>query len=194
MRAVSGGRGAAAPATAVNILSGVHRRFAPILACAAVLSACGGSTAGVATLAPYTGPAVPPTVTVSREPALQAADRLCAATVLPLRSVVTSTYTLDPESLSAAQLGAWSATYSAAAARWRALGRQLAHSGSAPVRGLGSSYASLAAAERVLAHAIGEFPALGGNAGIPGAVAAVVTDVAGVVGDARTHRLPDCVP
>jgi len=194
MRAVSGPAQPSGPPTAANILSAVLRRLVPVLACAALLAGCGGSATRVQTLAPYTGPPVPPTVPLSPAPALRAADRACAATVVRLRPLVTSTYTLDPESLSADELEAWSASYGAAAARWHALGRELARSSSHPVRALAGAYTNLAAGAKVLAKSVGELSTLGGNANVPGALAAVVTDIASVVGTARNHGLPDCVP
>jgi len=194
-RPAGGRRGPpAAPGTAPNILSVVRRRLVPLLAGAAVLSACGGSGARVRTFAPYTGPPVPPVVHVSSTPALQVADRLCRATIPGLRPLVQSTYTNDPQSQTPADLSARDAALSAAAQRWRSLARGLAGSTSGVVRGLASGYDNLAAGVEVLARATGELPTLGGNANVPGAYAAVVTDIAAVVSYTRNHGLPDCVP
>lgn len=166
-----------------------------VLACAAALSACGSAQPHTTTFAAYRGPAVPPPVPVSRVRALAAADALCRGTIPALRPILLSTYTLDGESLSPADLAARGAQYTAAARQLRAFATHLRASEPVPVvRSISVGLHVLANGMTVLGRSVAEFPALGGNADLPGAQAAIAGDRAGIIPYVEQHGLPDCAP
>lgn len=176
-------------------LPGVRRALIPALLCAAVLTACGSSQPGVTTYAAYHGPPVPPPVPVSSNPQLRAADTLCLAVIPGLRTSVRTAYTLDPESLSAADLQAQGAAYTADAQKYTAFARELSSSSrNTTVRALAVGLHALGAAMKVLGRSVSSFAVIGGGANIPGAQAAVASDIGGVVPYARIQKLPDCAP
>lgn len=177
------------------MLARVRRPPVLVLLCAATLAACGATPSGVQTFAAYHGPPLPAPVPVSTAPALRAADVLCRTVVPALRPTIRSAYMLDGESLSAADLTARGAVYTAASLRLRALALRLqAERAVSTVHALGVGLHALAAALKVLGHATAQLPALGGNANLPGAQAAIAADAAGIAPYALMHRLPDCSP
>jgi len=173
----------------------MSRLLAILAVCVLALSACGSTSAPVRTFPAYQGPPVPPPVPVSDVPGLAAADHLCRASIPGLRPTILSTYTLDGESLSVADLTARAGVYTAAAQRLRTFAARLSRSNhTTTVRGLAGGLKDLAAALKVLGKSVGELPTLGGNANLPGAQAAIAEDVAGITPYALQNSLPDCAP
>jgi hypothetical protein len=173
----------------------VRRACLPLLLSCLALAGCGASSSRVLTIAAYTGPPIPAPVPVSTIPAQAAADALCRSVIPGLRASILTTYALDGESLSPAELQAQGAQYTRDATTMRAFALRLDRAiPQRIVRAEGEGLLVMAAGLKVLGKSVSGFPTLAGNANLPGALAAIAGDVAGIQPFALVNGMPDCAP